>query len=137
MSDIIYSEATAPAVGTNYIKMKKEKTKAYPKKLNKSQKAVEQDLEFSGKVGTIGVKASGLGALQVTLTLVGKKGVKRNFTLNTTDSSTLSCMMSLLSAASTTGAKVKASSLPSSTGINSIAELEVHTKKLKLTLWIW
>ena len=77
MSETTISEATTPPVATNDIKRKKEKTKVYPKKLGKPEVAVEQDLEFSGKVGTIGVKASGLGVLQVALTLVGKKGVKR------------------------------------------------------------
>ena len=104
---------------------KAAKPKIYPKKLDKKD---EPAFEFSGKIESINVRTSVDGPLQFAFGLVGKKGIKNTYALDSTDSVKFSAMTNLLSAALMGASKVKVRSMPNPSGPNVITDFEIRTK---------
>lgn len=128
MSQEIISDSVAPVEVKKTAKKKSQSAKVYPKKLDKLAKTTENEFEFSGRVGSINVKGTGVNTNQFHFSLLGKKGSQKSYLLDPAEPVRFSAMANLLMAASGSGAKVKIRSVLNQDGSSFASELEVKVK---------
>jgi hypothetical protein len=109
-------------------KKKAESAKSYPKKLAKKAKSDDSEFEFVGRVESINVKGVGVNSNQFLFSLIDKKGAHKSYLLDPSEPLRFSAMANLLTAASTSGAKVKIRSALNPGGPNFAGELEIRNK---------
>ena len=128
MPEEIIGDAVAPVEAKKSSKKKSKAEKLYPKKLDKTANAAENDFEFSGRVDSINAKGTGASANQFQFSLIGKKSLRKSYFLDPAEPVRFSVMANILVAASSSGAKIKVRSVPNANGSSFVSELEVRSK---------
>jgi hypothetical protein len=127
MSEIHSGDGTtqAPAAPAKGPKNEQTKGKDWVKKSKKPKVAPSGEVDFSGRVESIGVKIQTSSGFQLRFTLSGKKASKNIYVLDSSDPAAFSAMVHLVTSAFKNECKIKGRAIVVSARESKVLEFEI------------